>query len=383
MEHGYRYTVKTKRRRVKMGRLLFLLALCAFLLSVLFSVRFIGMLNAFQDTSPWASALPQPVGNERRQAVLYTVSNRQGDGVVTELVLVAYHPGKKQARVIHLPTDTLVDAANHGLTRLGLVYRAGGRELLVSTVSRLFADLPVHYYLEIDEESLLAAVDRVGGIQLPTASSMAGGGEVLAFMHAEGLTISEKLERRRSVLTALAATLVQGSLLQRITSFYDVSPLLATNFSWRQLLSMAESLRDTEYSEAAKVILLPGTEQVRTDGRYWRPDISQISSLASWLTGDVSALPRAQITVEVLNGSGVRGLGTEVAEKLRAEGFQVLSIGNADRQDYDISQVISRTDNVDGAKEVAILVPGAQLLKQEVPESSVMVTVIVGKNYTP
>jgi hypothetical protein len=154
-----------------------------------------------------------------------------------------------------------------------------------------------------------------------------------------------------------------------------------TNLSWRQLLAAAETFKNIPYNEAAKVLLLPGTERLQADGRYWLPDSNQLPYLASWLTAEVSAVPRERITVEVLNGSGVRGVATKVAEKLRREGFLVQKVDNADNQNYDVSQVISRTENVDAAKEVAILVPGAQLLKRESVEAAVMVTVIVGKNY--
>ena len=125
---------------------------------------------------------------------------------------------------------------------------------------------------------------------------------------------------------------------------------------------------------------MPGTEEIQADGRYWLVDADQIPVLTAWLDGDITSMPRTQITVEVLNGCGIKGTATEVADMLTAEGFKVLRIGNADRYDYDVSRVISRTDNMDGAKEIAVLIPGAQLLKEEV-ESEAIVTVIVGKNY--
>jgi hypothetical protein len=381
MEQRYSYTIKTKRRRVKTGRLLFLLALCAFLAAILFSVRFITLLNAFHDTSAWASALPRHSQGERRQVLLYTVSSRQADGLITELALVAYFPEGRRVRAVHLPVDTLIAAEGHGSMRLGHVYAAGGRELLVQSVSRLFNNLPIHYYLEIDEGSLPAAVDRAGGIQITAETFLADGGQLLGFLHEEGLAVAEKPERRRLALAALAAPIVQGSLWQRLISFHSFSPLLMTNLSWRQLLSAAEALKSIPYSEAAKVLVLPGAEQLRTDGRYWLPDDKQLPYLASWLTDEESAIPRDRITVEVLNGSGARGVATRVAERLRREGFQVQRVDNADHQNYDVSQVISRTENVDAAKEVAILVPGAQLLRREAAEAAIMVTVIVGKNY--
>lgn len=126
---------------------------------------------------------------------------------------------------------------------------------------------------------------------------------------------------------------------------------------------------------------LPGEEQVQADGSFWLADTEAVSHLANWLTDQQAIIPHRQITVEILNGSGLPGIATAVANKLKAEGFNVLRVGNADSSDFETSQVISRVENMDAAKAVAIMLPGAHLLKEENPEKGVHVTVIVGKNY--
>ena len=135
------------------------------------------------------------------------------------------------------------------------------------------------------------------------------------------------------------------------------------------------------YKAAVQLLELPVTQEVRADGSYSLPQTAAVTELGIWLNRDISSLPNSQIKVEVLNGSGIKGLANGVADKLREEGFNVVRIGNADRFDFETSQVISRVNNMDAAKEVAILVPNAQLLKEELPGSGVYVTVIVGKDY--
>jgi hypothetical protein len=53
--------------------------------------------------------------------------------------------------------------------------------------------------------------------------------------------------------------------------------------------------------------------------------------------------------VEVLNGTSAIGLAGRTAELLRSFGYDVISIGNADRSDYWTTQVIDRS----GFQEVA------------------------------
>jgi anionic cell wall polymer biosynthesis LytR-Cps2A-Psr (LCP) family protein len=48
-------------------------------------------------------------------------------------------------------------------------------------------------------------------------------------------------------------------------------------------------------------------------------------------------------TVEVLNGSGLNGLAGRTAELLRSFGYDVISIGNADRDDYEKTEIIDRS----------------------------------------
>jgi anionic cell wall polymer biosynthesis LytR-Cps2A-Psr (LCP) family protein len=373
------YTVKTKRRKIKTGRILFLLVLCLFLATVLFSVRFINVLNSLQDTSPWTTLLPVPNDGEREHAILYTVSDREGDGLITELSLAAYHPQKKDIRVIHIPTDTLIDVEGHGFIHIDQVYSVGGPQLTLQSITTLLG-VPIHYFIEINEDFLPTAIDRVNGVSLPSEITLVNGSDLLSLLHEEGLTASQSLERRRHVLTAVASSVMQSNALQKLKYLSSLSPLVSTNLSWRKLLSTMDSLKNVEFKDSTRVIPLPGTEEIQTNGRYWLVDTSQIPLLVAWLDDDITGMPRAQITVEVLNGCGIKGIATEVADMLTAEGFKVLKIGNADRYDYDVSRVISRTDNVDGAKEIAVLIPGAQLLKEEL-ESEAVVTVIIGKNY--
>jgi anionic cell wall polymer biosynthesis LytR-Cps2A-Psr (LCP) family protein len=55
-------------------------------------------------------------------------------------------------------------------------------------------------------------------------------------------------------------------------------------------------------------------------------------------------------TVEVLNGTAVNGLGGKTADLLRGFGYDVISIGNADRNDYEKTEIIDRSGYDEAAK---------------------------------
>lgn len=375
------YTIKTKKKKLKTGRLIFLLVLFAFLLSIILSVRFLGTLNAIQDKSPWSLALPKPESGQRQNILVYCVSDRDTEGLITGIVLVAYHREKKDFRAIHIPLDVMLEVEEHGHIRLAQIYNVGGKELLIDAIAALI-NIPIHTYVEINEDFIPTAIDRINGAAIKTELKIENGGDVLPLIHADGITPAERLEQRRRVLTALSSQVVTPGILGRVRSFLRVSPLVNTNLSWRELLSFLTTFKSTSYEDVVQLEDLPITSEVGADGSYSSPKTEAVTVLAMWLNRDIAGLPNSQITVEVLNGSGIKGLANEVADKLREEGFNVVRIGNADRFDIEKSQVISRLNNMDAAKEVAILVPNAQLLKEEISGRGVDVTVIIGKEYS-
>ncbi|MDW7651160.1 MAG: LCP family protein [Bacillota bacterium] len=380
MAPGHYYTIKTKRKKLKTGRLLFLLILCAFLAAVTLSVRFLGSLNSIQDQSAWALSLPQHEEG-RENVIIYSVSNKEKEGLVTALVVAAYHPGKKDIRVIHLPTETLLEAENNGFTSVSQIYAIGGRELLATSVSD-FLGLPIHSYLEIDEDFLPSAVDTAGITEISSGLEVKNGGDVLSIIHADGIDEVERIERRRQVLTAISENILNAGFPAKIHSFLAVSPLIYTDMSWRKLLSTIDDFKNIAYQDTVQLLTLPGEKEIQAEGTYWLTEAEDVTELVNWLNNDVSDIPRSQITVEVLNGSGIPGIANTLAGKLREEGFNIVYIGNADHYDYDVSQVICRQGPMDATRDVAVLVPNAQLLNESQPDNGVYVTVIVGKNYS-
>lgn len=68
------------------------------------------------------------------------------------------------------------------------------------------------------------------------------------------------------------------------------------------------------------------------------------------------ALGERIFTVEVLNGTGINGLAGRTAELLRGFGYDVISIGNAERQDYEHTEIVDRSGFEDAAKVMAEII---------------------------
>jgi hypothetical protein len=60
--------------------------------------------------------------------------------------------------------------------------------------------------------------------------------------------------------------------------------------------------------------------------------------------------------VDVLNGTGVTGLAGRTAELLRGFGYDVISIGNAARSDYEATEIIDRSGSAEVARIFAEII---------------------------
>ena len=355
-----------------------MLVLCAFLLTLLFSTRFIAALNAIEDQSAWAANLPQPLSGERENILIYSVTDSESEsGVVTGIIIASCDFDNENFRLVHLPVNTLLEPDGHGFMRLAQVYSEGGAQTLTQSLSS-FLKIPIHGYLEIDEAYLPTALDQ--SERLYSQLQLTNGASVLSMIHDDNLSPIELLQRRRQVLTAMATHVIEVGSLTRVQRFLELSPLMRTSFSWRRILSTMDSLKESSYQQSVQLIELPGKEQVNADGFYWLADTERFPALFE-PNLDQPDLPQGEVPIEILNGSGASGLATELAQQLQDAGFIVVRTGNADHFDYVDTRVISRIENMDAAKDLAILIPNAQMLKEEQANSDVYVTIIIGKNY--
>ena len=93
-------------------------------------------------------------------------------------------------------------------------------------------------------------------------------------------------------------------------------------------------------------------------------------------------LERSEWSLEVLNGSGVSGLAKKVADGLTGLGYQVVKVGNADKQTYTQSQIFVK-DELKGKidKVVADIKDIVKIssVSGQVEDSTASARIIIGK----
>ena len=93
--------------------------------------------------------------------------------------------------------------------------------------------------------------------------------------------------------------------------------------------------------------------------------------------------PRKSITLEVLNGSGAPGIAGTTADELKALGYQIGAVGNADKQTYKVTEVNEAKNFTQSAMLMSDLTTnfGPATNSSVLQTSSASARIVVGKNW--
>jgi len=377
-------------------RVLFILSLAVLIVVLIGGVRFMGSFKALQDRSSWAQCLRDASREDGVNYLLYGMDGSNEETNVEEMFFINFSSSEASPHIIFIPGDILLHRQNEveepSLEETDYkqdyrpfytpshFYNEQGAELLVEQISFLLGT-PVHHYIEIDYAGITAMVDCLGTVKYK-GFALKGSDYLDYFL--EGESAEEPLEkalRRTHSLKDIVESLEEKkgpfSLARTIR---QAAPYFKTDLSWKELKAFykdLEPLFDPQYS----IVQLPGEWRDINGALFYEPDYVHIAAVMENL-GDEFILPRELITVQVLNGSGVAGIASQVGDLLEEEGFQIIKVDNADSFDYQHSQVISHLEHIEPAREIALLVPGSEFFKEPLPDQDVMVTVIIGKNFS-
>jgi anionic cell wall polymer biosynthesis LytR-Cps2A-Psr (LCP) family protein len=163
------------------------------------------------------------------------------------------------------------------------------------------------------------------------------------------LSLLKRMGERNGILKNGAVARVYRSLFNagvnsriRMRYFDELAALDVDRISVR---SVAGNFREV----SGQLLLFP-----YDDGRVIRDIVSQVlHNLTLQSEGNVT---ERRFTVEVLNGTTSNGLAGRTAELLRGFGYDVIAIGNADRNDYETTEIIDRSGYADVVQSFADII---------------------------
>lgn len=360
--------------------------------------------------------LPFGIGRGRAESpivnvLLLGVDSGVGQGNRSDtIILFSFDKRDGHVSALAIPRDTQVRIpGRRGVDRINAAHAIGGPALAVRTVEQLLG-VDIDYYVRVDFDGFRAIVDALGGVVLDVERRMyyedkaqglkidlqqglqrLNGDQALQYVRyrSDGMgdislvdpvkgEYAGRVERQLKFVRALArqaisiqAVLNAPELVTQLlrTVSTDMPPDVAVRLA---LLGKQMAVQDVETA------VLPGTGATVGGASYWLVNEAKMKEVVNKLVLRRSDMVR----VQVLNGSGIDGQAARAADVLRREGFEVVTVGNADRFDYETTVVIPRPGRTAEAERVAGVLGG----RVQGPEpaaggqSGADVTVIIGRD---
>lgn len=318
------------------------------------------------------------------------------------LMVASYDPESGALSLLSIPRDTLVEIPGRkGRDKINHALAFGGIDLTMRTVSQ-FLNIPLRYYVHVKTDGFKRIVDALGGVPIYVEKDMrytdrAGGlyidlkqGErVLNGEQAEGYVryrqdsdIKRAERQQKFIAAALEQALKPANMLKLNQLFKIAFESVKTNIPISvglRYLSIVNSFKSSNFTSYT----VEGDDSVWINGiNYFEADRDKLEQvIETYFYSGVDKSVNQHITVKILVGNGNAANGEQVAQLLRQNGFRVLGLELAERDDYLVSQVSSSSK--DSALAVAQVLVLHEVLVEPKTSGDEDVLVIVGRDLLP
>jgi LCP family protein required for cell wall assembly len=304
-------------------------------------------------------------GLTRRQELRLHVGSAIGANSDT-LMLVHIPANHQSVQVVSLPRDSWVNIPGHGMSKINAAFGYGGPQLMVQTVEQA-TGLTINDYIEVDFLGFVKVIDALGGVNIcvPYAvdDSYSGLHLPAGRHYVDGITALEFARDRHSFAASdLARITDQQQLMSSVFAEATQTGVLADPLRLERFVSalagavkvdngfnltgLADEMRGLRLADVSfNTVPLATASYVTPTGQdavLW--DAKAASALFTWLkndTGTASPAPsqppsasrepattsRAQVSVDVYNGTLLPGLSAATGTQLSSAGFSVHKAG--------------------------------------------------------
>ncbi|MBF6413667.1 LCP family protein [Nocardia cyriacigeorgica] len=312
--------------------------------------------------------------------------------------------------------------------KLNAVYALGGPRCLVSTIQRLTGST-INHFIGIDFAGFEAMVDQVGGVQVCTNEPLIDGELGTVLGKAGKQTINgatalnyvrarkvygeirgdyDRINRQQKFLASLLRTALSSKVLLdlgKLNGFIKAftQATFVDKVKPDDLLTLGRSLADVN-AGAVTFLTIPtsgtnsyGNEIPRESDikaifkaiRDDRPLPGEKPGAAAPTPPDPAPAPPpayvavdpSTVSLQVSNGSGIKGQASTVANKLNNVGFPIYSTGNYDGGTSENTIVRYATGFEAEAATVASAIPGATMAAADTDDLGSIIEVVLGSDF--
>ena len=286
-------------------------------------------------------------------------------GANSDTLMLVHIPANHQTvQVVSLPRDSWVNIPGHGMSKINAAFGYGGPQLMVQTVEQA-TGLTINDYVEVDFLGFIKVIDALGGVNIcvPFAVDDSYSGLHLSAgrHYVNGITALEFARDRHSFAASdLARITDQQQLLSSVFAKATQTGVLADPVRLERFVSalagavkvdngfnlvgLADEMRGLHLAGVSFTTVPLATASYVTptgqDAVLW--DAKAASALFTWVKNDTgtaspaaskppstsrATISRAQVSVDVYNGTLLPGLSTATGTKLTSAGFSVHKAG--------------------------------------------------------
>jgi len=332
-----------------------------------------------------------PVGDAvEANRVINTLFVIEDNRMPLSTFVLMYYPGTKRAAIFDIPGDLglLISRINR-VDRIDRVYEPARINAYQSEIEKLLG-IDINFSIIITKENLVSIVDLLEGVEIfiPSPISHMDDDEIILFPSGMTVLDGDKASLYASYRLPHEGSEVEVSRRQRV--FLGIlNRQIQMNESLKNpgAAKMYYSLFRTSMNQRTLTLLLDefvhiDTERVNIQsvGGNLREVSGQPLIIPHWdgnlikeivrqtlgtLTREIEDyLIERTLTVEVLNGTAVNGLAGRTREMLQSFGYVVISVGNADSNDYERTVILHRSGDESLVRDFAEIIRCANIQRE-------------------
>lgn len=353
--------------------------------------------------------------------------NLESDRVIKTLVVMEdknrvlftdvfiYYPVSQRGALINILGNTGAIFSSLGrVDSIDSVYLEKGIDSYKAEVENLVGQ-SIPFYIVLNLTKFGELTDMLGGMKvfipspvdvkdedgerylLPSGVVSLDGDKIRTYLNYEKIDEDEDdgIERRQNVLLAFFAALSRNEkIIQDKKSFSEISRRMSSNLDEKEFHRLVSIISKVD-SEHLSPQTITGSRRVvdgKTllfpyyDGQLIKDVFKQISN--SLISLDNANVNRTYV-LEIQNGTTVSGLARNTMALLRSAGYDILSTGNADSNDYEKTIIINHIGNAEVAKSLGDFIRCSNIIEETVSldadsttaASNVDFTIILGKDF--
>lgn len=368
-----------------------------------------------------ATAIGHDENTVKNLPKLYCLLLGKSQNLTDTIMIASYDPQEQQASILSIPRDTFIGNYLSSATswdKLNAVYQTGAENTL-KEVNEL-TGLNLEYYLMVDTEAFRVLVDAVGGVRFHVPIDMdydskaqnlhihlKAGEQLLDGEKAEylvrfrhnnngstysfeyGIEDYGRTKTQRAFLTALAKQVLKPENILKINEFIEIAnQYVETNLNFELLKDYLPYMVDFNMDDI-KTEILPG-ESILANGVWvFEADKEGTEEVIDKLFLHPLAveeidpeelnpnIERANIKIEVLNGTTRNSRLEKVVTTLESAGYTVTRTGNTSSTEK--TTIINRGNVGENVQEeLKMLLSTTNLSMGQ--SSAVDITIIIGKD---